>query len=65
MTHRDRRDDWKVYRGSGRPAIAESKVSLQEPASDPLVLAENVLRDLRAAEKEMIKLINALRYGGR
>jgi hypothetical protein len=65
MTHRDRSDHWKVYRGSGRPAIAEPKASLQEQASAPLVLAENVLRDLRAAEKEMIKLINELRYGGR
>jgi hypothetical protein len=70
MTHRDRPGDWKVFRGSGRPALAESESGdgnerFPQQASDPLAFAENVLREVRAAEKEMIKLIHELRWGGR
>jgi hypothetical protein len=68
MKRMGRGRDWKVYRGGGRPATAESEPGddekgLLDQASDPLAIAQGVLRDLRTAEKGMIRIINQLRYG--
>jgi hypothetical protein len=70
MSRSGRGRNWKVYRGNDRPALAEPESgdgneSLLEQASDPIAIAEDMLRELRAAEKEMIELIHELRWCGR
>jgi hypothetical protein len=65
MKRNGRGRDWKVYRGGGGPeaarALDDGDLSRPEGSTDPLAIAEDMLKNLQAAELDVREMVRLLR----